>query len=433
MNFRHFFLICLIACILAPLLMSQDFENIEIESSLYEGWDGIFDLAVANDFLYISTGVSGLQIFDLSEPDQFNLVGTWNSNPGEAGEICIDGDHAYVADPFVGFSIVDISDPENPFDTGRTNERLDFTEIKVDGNYLYAASFRQDTGGLFIYNISDPENPFQVAHLPESLQARNVTVFGEYVYVSGYTQETHFTAVYVYNVSEPENPDYIGEFDFEGSESQFIALGNIAYLDAAPSDINGFYTLDISNPENLELTGVFDEGLGRVLHFFQNDSLLYVVDRDDESNEYVNIFNVSDPENPFFISRSNPLPDWRNMAAYNDYIYLKDDEECLILDFGDPDNPQVTGSYSNPDMDIADVVTFGDYAYVKKAEGELIVMDITHPTEPEQVNLTRGGYKDFEVFDNRIFYNNGGGLGIMDVSDPVNPRCEDVFFFEVFG
>ncbi|MDP8240185.1 MAG: hypothetical protein P9X24_13935 [Candidatus Hatepunaea meridiana] len=83
------------------------------------GWDKARDLFVRGDYAYVATELSGLQILDISNPENPELVGYWDDNPLEAQCVYVSGDYAYITDgKQSGLRIIDISDPENPTETG---------------------------------------------------------------------------------------------------------------------------------------------------------------------------------------------------------------------------------------------------------------------------------------------------------------------------
>ena len=50
-------------------LFAQDAENVEQVGRIYNQWSYIFDVVVVGDLAYVAAGGSGLQIVDVSDPE----------------------------------------------------------------------------------------------------------------------------------------------------------------------------------------------------------------------------------------------------------------------------------------------------------------------------------------------------------------------------
>jgi hypothetical protein len=91
--------------ILSVALQAQDHENVEQVGRIYNYWDYAFDLEVVGDLAYIAAGVSGLQIVDVSDPDNPEIIGYWDDNPGYAYGVTVSDDYAYLADYHSGSTL----------------------------------------------------------------------------------------------------------------------------------------------------------------------------------------------------------------------------------------------------------------------------------------------------------------------------------------
>ncbi len=95
-------------------LLAQDAENVEQVGRIYNQWHSAQDVVVVGDLAYVAAGVSGLQIVNVSNPENPEEVGQCNT-PGS--DVAVSGDYAYVAGRVL--RIVDISDHENPEEVGQ--------------------------------------------------------------------------------------------------------------------------------------------------------------------------------------------------------------------------------------------------------------------------------------------------------------------------
>jgi len=89
-----------------------------------------------------------------TEQTKFPVVGSCDT-PGNAYEVYIDGDYAYIADGNAGLQIIDITDKKNPIIVGSCNTPGDVMGIYVEGKYAYIAD---NEAGLQIIDTSIREN-----------------------------------------------------------------------------------------------------------------------------------------------------------------------------------------------------------------------------------------------------------------------------------
>lgn len=134
--------------------------NIEQVGRIYNFWDEALDVAVQGDFAYVATGLSGLQILDISDPENPVAVGSCDNIPGSANGVFVLGDLAFVADgttgPIVSSSlrVLDISDPENPVEVGSCDTPGRANDIMISGGYAYVSD---QYIGLIVFDLSEPD------------------------------------------------------------------------------------------------------------------------------------------------------------------------------------------------------------------------------------------------------------------------------------
>jgi peptidoglycan/xylan/chitin deacetylase (PgdA/CDA1 family) len=71
------------------------------------------DLVAVGKYEYVADGLSGLKIYDVSNPSAPTKVGACDT-PGTAQGVSVQGDYAYVADGSAGMQVVDVTDPAHP-------------------------------------------------------------------------------------------------------------------------------------------------------------------------------------------------------------------------------------------------------------------------------------------------------------------------------
>ena len=108
----------LLILLTANCLIAQNHQNVEQVGRIYNQWGDAYDVVIEGDYDYVATYYSGLQIVDISDPENPEVVGYWDDNPGFAYGVFVAGDFAYVADGPSGLRVIDVSDPENPDEVG---------------------------------------------------------------------------------------------------------------------------------------------------------------------------------------------------------------------------------------------------------------------------------------------------------------------------
>ena len=121
-------------------------------------------LAYKDKWLYVADNEMGLVVMDASTLI-LGAFGVTNSvdTPGNALDVYVDGEYAYVADGTLGLHVFDISIPDMPVLTGSIDLPAYSRSIVVrDGLAFIAAA----TGGVHIIDVTDPTNPEYAGNVP---------------------------------------------------------------------------------------------------------------------------------------------------------------------------------------------------------------------------------------------------------------------------
>ncbi|MFW9993337.1 MAG: hypothetical protein ACFFD4_14935 [Candidatus Odinarchaeota archaeon] len=154
----------------------------------------------AGDLAYVACeGPYDLEIVNIGDPGSPSLVGRCGFT--ENGyQVFVQGDYAYVAARGTGgLRVINVSDPVHPAQVGFVDPSPsagDAVDVYVAGNYAYLAD---DYYGLHVIDISDPTNPVLFGTYPLS-RARAVVVEGDYAYVAGSIGST--TGLFVIEISK---------------------------------------------------------------------------------------------------------------------------------------------------------------------------------------------------------------------------------------
>ena len=221
-----------------------------------------------------------------------------------------------------------------------------------------------------------------------------------------------------------------------GSPGCVFVNGSYAYLGAG----GALLIFDTTTPnEPIPVGQVYLPG------FWSNSSLSYIYVSDSYAyvaakTEGLYIVDVSDPANPYRVSRLN-LPGYATGVWVNgSYAYVGCNgggSGLRIIDVSDPYQPEEVGDISSF-VSGFDVCVVGSYAYVATWYGMRII-DISDPASPMEVAV----YEDLErilnvaVCDSIAYLTfktqTQVGFYTVDVSDPLNPYSMGTYIFSAVG
>jgi len=81
-----------------------------------------------------------------------NTIG-WVNTPGNAYAVDVSGSYAYVADDFAGLQVINVSEPQNPTIVGTLDTPGHTHGVAMSGSYAYLAD---SSGGFLIVDVSTP-------------------------------------------------------------------------------------------------------------------------------------------------------------------------------------------------------------------------------------------------------------------------------------
>ena len=245
-----------------------------------------YDVFVKNNYVYVANKSEGLKIFDVSDPSNPFETGRFNTTEGFALAVFVSGNYAYLANGVGGLLILDVSNPYHPDTLVRFNTSGQSKDVFVSGDYAYVAD---DNNGLQIIDISDPAHPGSVASYRTNGSANGIYVSGNYAYIA------NWTGLQIVDISDPHHPDSVGFSDRPASAIQVFVSGNYAYV---ASQYEGLYIFDISNPAH-PIMSDSNYTDGRAYGVFVKDTLAYVA----QGADGFSILNVAQPFKPKVVAK----------------------------------------------------------------------------------------------------------------------------------
>ena len=101
---------------------------------------GAFGVAVSGGYAYVAADFSGLQVIDITDPQNPQIVGSVDT-PCVAHEVALAGAFAYVADEVSGLQVVDITNPQNPTIVGSVWTGGAAADVAVSDAFVYVADY----------------------------------------------------------------------------------------------------------------------------------------------------------------------------------------------------------------------------------------------------------------------------------------------------
>jgi hypothetical protein len=410
------------------------------------GW--AMDVATAGDMLYLADASGGLRVLNVSDKSKITEIGSFPTRDGHSGHLAINGNTVYVADTHLGIHIVDVSAPSEPHRVGlyspmgyaqavaianryayvaaldygfRVIDLADLTHprevatlitdlpsktVTISGNTVYLGTNfdrkSKQPPNLYAVDISDPFHP--KASPPQPLIGHTgITTFqsgthsvGDIITMNTINMVIQGTTLYngaewgllLLDISNPLAPHELSFLQTtedpgaSGATAGGVAVtGDVAYLAVSEA---GLYTIDVSNPKQPALLGVFNEQPPGQKNS-QGDKVSDVVVAPPYAyilySDYVRALDISDPKHPkglgLFpvpLSTFNQPYSARSLAIDGNRLFIADNAAGLLeLDVTDPTHLKLVGQLRLPGLASWVSVDKG-FVYVADEEGGLFII-----------------------------------------------------------
>jgi len=278
----------------------------------------------------------------------------------------------------LGFNLYDVADPEE-------SDILGSLEYYDMNGPCFIEAFENNvfiTGGEFVWvlDISDPQ-------IPEPIDGAVLESMGTCIWVRDtiacVAMGMHPT-VRIIDVSDPGNMEVLSRFDVEPYLTALDFRDNWLFV-TSPTELRVY---DITDPENPELTELYEREVIYHLYIRDNTGFLNLWNADEDSWN-TEILDVSNPEEINSIASYEQhwvIQDINGDCAYT-VNYL---EGFRILYISDLENIEVIGNYRTPPawFDTLIVRSAGNYAYLTNGT-QLSVFDCSEaiPAAPVWVEF----------------------------------------------
>ena len=365
-----------------------------------------FKVVIKDQYAYMTYGdpECPLAVIDISNPAQPQTLGIYYP-PEDARDFAVDGSTAYVADRFHGLRVVDCTNPVSPQETAVYSRYGHDYDVCVLDNYAYV---REDYK-LKIIDISDLQNPVETGYFENTWQINSVKIVGDMAYVVDHS----YNCLHVIDISNPYAPTPMGTYEAPSDvHYQLDIYGSYAYL----SDNYGIEIIDISNPAEMVSVGRYNEHVGNAKIAIA-DHYVFLI----PSTGPMRVMDLSpDPTTPTVVT-SYDLNDWCNeVKAKDGILYILTSHKLWAFEIGGFDNwePIYQEILYNDLSYLQGMDFYGEYLYVTNQTHGLSVYDVHNPSSPQRVGFspTPGSAQGVCALGKIAIVADGDNLGFYDCS-----------------
>jgi len=387
---------------------AQDHSGVAQLGYIRTKWDYCYDVAIQDTLAYVATGLSGIQIINISDLEEPRFVGYWQDNDHTFAHVTVDNNHVYAGLGQHGMVIIDVSNPQQPNLICHWGAQSFVYEVKIQDNLAYLASYRD---GLRILDISDPNDPEEITTFDTPGETRSLFIDNNIAYLADGR-----SGLQIVDVQDPNRLELLSTCETGGSVDRVCARDNLVYL---VSDGTNMLIVDVTEPEAPEVISRFEQNY-IVYDLVVRDTLVYM-----NHSSTLRKLDISDPRDPTltgFIQTDRYVDMVRGFA-------LSDSVFCLAGGYGglythDPyhwRNSYCHGSF-NSKRSVDNLVISDSILYASKNSDGIMIMDISLPERSRIINFYRSISKDLKVEGGIAIFTSSYSFKAADLTNPMEPE-----------
>lgn len=200
-------------------------------------WGNAFNIAGANNHLWIANGYDGILSYDILNPKKPDLVGVLALGKFYAWNVTIDGNRALIAGGSFGLAGIDISNPTAPKHqfTIYQDETIHDSIIKDDTAIILSSK-----NGLLLLNIKG-DTPKEIGRINLEGSLRSITQDANRAYVLGIKNKKGI--LYVIDITQPRQAKRITTIELPHMAVQCKKIGDTLLISMGG---NGLFIADIN-------------------------------------------------------------------------------------------------------------------------------------------------------------------------------------------
>jgi len=334
---------------------------------------------------------NGFLIYDAANkesPKKMNFYGTG----GYVRDVWIEDENAFILHSSNQLNIYDINNHSSPdlicsFKIPWEGDDYDMlpNRLFLSGNYLYIACAG---AGIHIIDISNPNSPFEIGNFLGSFVSLNLWVENNLAYIADFTN-----GLIIVDISNPKNP----------MEINFLKLNNAYYADIHKynnyiylSNNNKVNIIDVTDPRLAHEIVIYNSG-DNIENIFVNNNYIYAL----IYSHGLEVVDVHNPSNPILVSHcywQEPGESSEDIFVYDDFAFIADYGGLRIMDVKNHLNPNEIGFYSIPNDFTSAVHIVKDIIYVAALENGVYILKNNLMSGIYSIN--ENTYQDYHLYQN---------------------------------
>ena len=274
----------------------------------------------STDYLFLSGGNDGLQIFDVTQKSQLVPIVGYNVT-GYVKETyaCYigGGTRVFTASGTGGVSVIDVSDVNSAIlDTLLALQGDDINSVFADtvSKVLYAGGSGK---AMYVYDISS------LPHVSRLTAYQTFSVINEIQVKNNTAYLVQDQGIDIVDVSNPQSPSRLSQGLNDHFAYDIKFSGNIALI---ANDVNGVLVLDVTNPSSPVQLG-FLSTLGPAFAVAAYGNYVYSA----ENNSGVETFDISNPSNARLLAGYSTQGNAVGITQYDGHVFVSDKTKLIIL------------------------------------------------------------------------------------------------------
>lgn len=309
-------------------------------------------------------------VFDVSDPHAPKVAGELPL-PGNAEDVALQGDFAYVVGDWGDLQVVDITTPTVPVARGSIGWGGAMHGVAVSGDRAYVTS---DGHGFKVIDVSNVDEPGLVAYVspPNEAQYYDVALTATKAFVSWGRSPESVKKVREFDISDPDaEPVQVGsDFYTDGTGVSVRSLVASGALVFAAEAARGLDVIDFSTPSAPVRLSTYLMGEGGGFDLTKVGDALYAAGGDAG-------LDVLDVSSPSAIGLLGSLGgSYTTVGVSGGIACLGGDRKLTVADVSNPAVPGTFGSVELKPGDAKDVAIAGDSAIVSAGSDGLLKVSL---------------------------------------------------------
>jgi len=370
-----------------------------------------------NGIFYLLRDDGDISRLGIKNDGSVGPMGSFISGNGSVDALEVSGTTAILSLDDVGFELVDLSDEKEPVSLGFVSHS-GTGYATLAGNYAYVGTKKN----MDIFDVSDPGNPVKLGNFYKAAGGpARISVVDDLAYLAwasyGSNVVSYYKGLRIVDISDPSNPVQVGMDSGWDATDLHVDLPHVYVASNSKLRI-----IDVSDPTDPEEINSFNAVVGNFGSVAKSGNFVYALDYDQ-----LTVIDVSDPTNATKVLnvKLDSVSLSSRLEAVGDFVYALTNSDLYAVDVSDPSQPV---AYENNSSG-KDLVVYGKYL-LRTGGGGLSVIDISEPAHPSGVSASLSA-SEFMGFSTRVLLegdfayvaDDSGGLRVLDIQQPNEPKA----------